>query len=144
MKRLISIFTALTLAVSALAIERAISFEKLPQKAQKLINTHFKELTISYITKEYEVTHTDYDVYFVDGCHIEFGRNGGWQQIETRGDVVVPLALLPESIVNYLAANHPGVGVTKVEKDRGEYELELKGGAELSFDHNGRFRWYED
>lgn len=144
MKRLISIITALTLAVSALAIERAISFEKLPQKAQKLINTHFKELTISYITKEYEVTHTDYDVYFADGCHIEFGRKGGWQQIETRGDVVVPLALLPESIVNYLAANHPGVGVMKVEKDRGEYELELKGGAELSFDHNGRFRWYED
>jgi hypothetical protein len=144
MKRLISIFTLLLLAVSATAIERPISFDKLPRKAQVLINTHFQQLAISYITKEYDDGQVDYEVHFANGSHIDFGRKGGWRQIQTRGENTVPLALLPESIGNYLAANHPDAKVIKVDKERREYEVKLTGGIELSFDHNGRFRWYED
>lgn len=144
MKRTILALATLLAALTLQAGERAISFNKLPRKAQTFITDHFGALAISHIVKDKEVTHTDYEVHFTNGTNIDFRGNGTWKHIEVRGEEAVPTVILPESIVNYLAANHSGARVVEVERDRGEYELKISGGVELSFDHNGRFRWYED
>lgn len=44
---------------------------------------------------------------------------------------------LPEAARSFLAANYPGIGTSKVERDGGTYDVTLANGHEVEFDARG-------
>ncbi|MDE5947775.1 MAG: PepSY-like domain-containing protein, partial [Prevotella sp.] len=59
--------------------------------------------------------------------------NGNWKEVDCR-QTVVPSAVIPIQISDYLKANYPDVSVIKIERDRREYEVKLSNRMELKFD----------
>lgn len=144
MKKLFLILTTALLSLSVMAEERQVTFEKLPSKAQKFITTHFSSLKISYVKYDSDIADRDYEVYFEGGTSVEFRRKGEWSKIDCGRGVAVPFAVLPEGVVGFLSTEHAGVDVVEAERDGREYELVLSNGTELTFDSNGRFKYYDN
>ena len=49
----------------------------------------------------------------------------------------VPEALVPQAIAQYVASNFPDAVVTKIDKERFGYEIELSNDLELKFNKAG-------
>lgn len=143
MKRLFILISALAVTLSAMAYERPVQFNQLPQKAQKLIEQHFAEVGFSYATYDMEVGDSVYDVLLNDGTQIEFKNNGEWRKIECRRGGALPATLLPKAIVDYVTTTHPTQRIVEVERDRRDYDVKLSGDIELTFDSKGRIKWYD-
>lgn len=144
MKKLFLILTATLLSLTAFGRERQVTFDKLPHNAQEFVTTNFPNLKVAYIKYDSDLTDRDYEVYFEGGTSIEFNRKGEWKKIDCGRGISVPLAILPEGIVGFLASDYAGISVAEVERSGREYELSLSNGVELTFDHHGRFKYYDD
>ena len=144
MKKIFLILTTALFSLSAMAEERQVAYEKLPSKAKEFISTNFPNLKVAYVKFDRDITDRDYEVYFEGGTSIEFSRKGEWRKIDCGRGVSVPLSILPEGIIGFLASDHAGVSVAEVDRDGREYELTLANGTELTFDYYGRFKYYDD
>ena len=120
------IFTAVSCAH-----DRIIPVTQLPAQAQTFIKTHFADKTVAYAKQD----GAKYEVKFNDGAEVEFDRRGNWDNVDCKF-TAVPEAIVPEQIKNYVAANHPGALITKIDKERYGYEIELSNSLELKFDRN--------
>ncbi len=49
----------------------------------------------------------------------------------------VPAAIVPAAIKQYVNATFPGMVITKIEKERYGYDIELSNDLELKFNHQG-------
>ena len=68
------------------------------------------------------------------------GREHRGQVFHGDGFETVPVSIVPGFAVNYLKAhNFVNEGVTKVERDRKGYEIELSTGLSFKFDKKGKF-----
>ncbi len=122
---------------------RPIGVSELPAPARQFIATHFADAKVSYATVEGRVLDKEYEVVFIDGRKVEFGKSGEWEQVDAkRGQF--PMAVLPQSIRTYLRQNYPDTPVSKIDRDRRGYEVELRSGLELDFDRNGRLLKIDD
>ncbi len=147
MKKVRMMLAGLSLLVAAVPVfasdERPIDVSALPASARQFIETHFADAKVSYATVEGRVFDKDYEVVFTDGRKVEFDKNGEWEQVDAkRGQF--PMAVLPQSIRTYLRQNHPDTPVSKIDRDRRGYEVELRSGLELDFDRNGRLVKIDD
>jgi len=113
------------------AHDRIIPVTQLPAQAQTFIKTHFADKTVAYAKQD----GAKYEVKFNDGAEVEFDRRGNWDNVDCKF-TAVPEAIVPEQIKNYVAANHPGALITKIDKERYGYEIELSNSLELKFDRN--------
>lgn len=113
------------------AHDRIIPVTQLPAQAQTFIKTHFADKTVAYAKQD----GAKYEVKFNDGAEVEFTRRGEWDKVDCKF-TAVPEAIVPEQIKNYVAANHPGALITKIDKERYGYEIELSNSLELKFDRN--------
>ena len=112
---------------------RIIVKENLPQKAQLLIDTNFKDAKITYVKDERDYLERSYEVLFANGTKVEFNRNGEWKEVDCRRSEV-PAAIIPAQIVKYVSDNYPGAKILQIERDRNDYELRLSNRLELTFD----------
>ncbi len=147
MKKVRMMLAGLSLLVAAVPVfasdERPIDVSALPAPARQFIETHFADAKVSYATVEGRVLDKDYEVVFTDGRKVEFDKNGEWEQVDAkRGQF--PMAVLPQSIRTYLRQNYPDTPVSKIDRDRRGYEVELRSGLELDFDRNGRLVKIDD
>lgn len=117
--------------------------EKLPQPAKELINKYFPDEKISYIEIDEELLTTTYDVVFVSGTEIEFIRDGELKEIDTKF-TTVPDALIPPAILRYVKSNFSESNITKIEKKKRTYEIELSNHLDLEFDKDGNFLRIDD
>ena len=113
------------------AHDRIIPVTQLPAQAQTFIKTYFADKTVAYAKQD----GAKYEVKFNDGAEVEFDRKGNWDNVDCKF-TAVPEAIVPEQIKNYVAANHPGALITKIDKERYGYEIELSNSLELKFDRN--------
>jgi hypothetical protein len=113
------------------AHDRIIPVTQLPAQAQTFIKTYFADKTVAYAKQD----GAKYEVKFNDGAEVEFDRRGNWDNVDCKF-TAVPEAIVPEQIKNYVAANHPGALITKIDKERYGYEIELSNSLELKFDRN--------
>lgn len=143
MKKLLLLLATLSLSLTLLAGERPVSFERLPQKAQRFITTHFPSLTFSYAKYDSDISERNYEVVFTDGTKIDFKHNGEWTKVECSRSTALPKALLSENIVNYIEANFKNHTIREVERDRRGWEVGLSGDVELIFDRHGRIKWFD-
>ena len=117
----------------------AVEFNQLPEKAQTFVKTHFSDKTISIIFHD-----KDYEVVFEDTSNVDFNAKGEWTEIEVKAEPGVPTAAIPSAIVNYVNAKHPNTFIISINKDRREYDVELRNGLDLVFAKDGTFKRYDD
>lgn len=122
----------------------AIEFTQLPHNAQNFIKTHFPDKTISIIFHDKDIFDKDYEVVFEDTSNVDFNSKGEWTEIEVKSAPGVPTAAIPTAIANYINAKHPTTFIIKINKDRRDYEVELRNGIDIVFDKNGNTIRYDD
>ncbi|MGL4779789.1 MAG: PepSY-like domain-containing protein [Bacteroidales bacterium] len=115
-----------------------ITFKQLPDSIQVFMNTHFKNDPVQKIkvnAREYKITFTNYD-------EIEFSKqNNQWIDMEIeKGIPASILETLPNRILYWLVAYHPGIPVVELQRlANGFFAMELTTGQELLFNQEGVF-----
>ena len=80
---------------------------------------------------------------FNDGAEVEFTRRGEWDKVDCKFSAV-PDVLVPELIKNYVTTNFPGTMITKIDKERHGFDIELSNDLELKFDRTGNLMYIDD
>ena len=114
------------------ADDRPIPVEKLPAAAKEFVKTHFPKSKIIYAEKDWK----RYETRLNDGTEIDFDSKGNWDKVDCKM-TAVPEALVPQAIAQYVASNFPDAVVTKIDKERFGYEIELSNDLELKFNKAG-------
>ena len=147
MKTITIIMVALMAFTSAFTAradnDKPVSVEQLPAKSREFIQEHFQNNTVSYAKMENDFLEKSYEVFFVNGSKVEFDKNGDWKDVDC-GKEQVPAGIVPDQIGSYVKKNHPGQQIVKIDRDRRDYEIELKSGLEIKFDLKYRVIEYDD
>lgn len=113
--------------------DRAVSFDRLPEKARDFISVNFPGEKLAYAKQERDFLEVNYEVVMVSGVKLEFDRRGEWTNIECRYSTISK-NLIPEPIRNYVDEAYKGAEYREISRDRREYEVKLTYGLELTFD----------
>ena len=116
---------------------------ELPQEIQSFVKQNFPNQVISFADKDWEWFSYKYDVTLADGTQISFDTDKVWDKIESRM-AGVPIALVPAPIATYVNTNFPAVPITKIDKERSGYEVELATDLELKFNEQGALMEMDD
>ena len=100
--------------------------------------------TITFAQKDLELTGWKYEVFLADGSHVEFDTDDTWDKVESPMTQPVPAQLIPAPIATHLQANFSGAFVTKIDKERNGYEIELATGVELKYNKQGALMEMDD
>lgn len=111
--------------------------KQLPLTARNFINRHFSKPKISYIKIENEFLSKRYEVMLTNRTKIEFDGSGQWEEVDCKNDTL-PLTIVPAHIRQFVEAQYPGVHFRKIERDRGEVEVELDNRLSLTFNKKGQ------
>lgn len=122
----------------AVADDRPIDYKELPQAAKSFVTKYFAKAKVAATTIDAEVMRTEYTVYLEGGTKLEFNKQGAWSKVDC-GISAVPSGIVPAAIAGYVAKNHAGASVVKIDVGRTDYELDLSNGLELKFDLKGNF-----
>lgn len=137
MRKIVSIIAGI-LAFSAAAYadnDRAVSFDRLPEKARDFITGHFHDAKLAYARQERDFMEVHYEVVLVQGVKLEFDRWGNWTEVECRY-ACLDADLIPGKIRDYVSNAYPGTEYRKISKEGRNYEVKLDNGLELLFDRN--------
>lgn len=113
--------------------DRAVSFDRLPEKARDFISVNFPGEKLAYAKQERDFLEVNYEVVMVSGVKLEFDRRGEWTSIECRYSTISK-KLIPEPIRDYVDEAYKGAEYREISRDRREYEVKLTYGLELTFD----------
>ena len=139
MKKILSVLVMAIVAVQFAFAGDVITkdINQLPLSARNFINQHFTKPQVAHIKIEYEVLLTN-------GIEIDFDGKGNWQEVDAKKGKV-PATIIPSFVSNYLKTNNFTTEfVTKIERDRKGYEVELNTDLTFKFDKNGKFRKADD
>ena len=128
---LMAMVMMMSLTMSADDDDRVITYEQLPETAQSLLKQHFAKKVPLVVTADWD----DFTVVYESGEKVEFNKNGEWKSIECRTSKV-PVAVVPEQIIDYVTKNYPGKSVVKIERHRSVYEVKVSNGMEIEFNRN--------
>lgn len=143
MKKILLIVVVAMFAVgSAMADNRPISSEHLPDKAKHFLKQHFPQQRVTLATQDHDLVGRDYEVTLDDGTRIEFSSSGEWQKVESRG--AVPSALVPAGVAAYVHNHYANDKIVRIERDRRDCEVKLSNGLELTFDKHNRVTDIDD
>ena len=135
MKKILSLLVLALVAVQFSFAKDVITkdMNQLPLPARNFINSNFTKPQVM-------MESTKYEVVLMDGTEIDFDSKGNWEEVSAKKGQTVPVSIVPGFAVNYLKAhNFVNEGVTKVERDRKGYEIELSTGLSFKFDKKGKF-----
>jgi hypothetical protein len=128
----------LTFAGSAHAQSKTITSAQLPTTAREFIKKHFASEKIASVWEDRELLGTEYKVRFANGTEVEFDGKGSWDEIDGNHKAI-PASVIPAGITAYVKSNYKGQAITKLDKKRSGYEVELANDVELEFDKTGKF-----
>lgn len=117
---------------------------ELPAPVMSFIQQTYPGQTITFAQKDLELTGWKYEVFLADGSHVEFDTDDTWDKVESPMTQPVPAQLIPAPIATHLQANFPGAFVTKIDKERNGYEIELATGVELKYNKQGALMEMDD
>ena len=143
MKRMRLLFIALlSMMVTSVAFadDKPIPVEKLPAAARTFVDTNFPGKKILYAEKDWN----SYECRLDDGTKIDFTSKGEWKQVDCHGMSAVPAVLVPEAIKQYVETNVSNCMITKIDKERHGYDIELSNDLELRFNHQGALIGMDD
>ena len=106
---------------------------QLPAPIQSFVQQYFPGQTITFAQKDLELTGWKYEIFLADGTHIDFDTDDMWDKIECPLTNPVPTALIPPPVATTIQANYPDAMITKIDKERNGFEVDLANGLELKF-----------
>lgn len=124
----------------AFADDKPIPVELLPAQAKIFVQTNFVGKKILYAQKD----GNKYECFLDDGTKVEFKKNGTWDKVDCEGMGEVPEAIIPETIKQYVNDSFPGSKITKIDKERHGYDIELGNEIDLKFSHQGELMGMDD
>ena len=71
-------------------------------------------------------------------------KKGAWTKVDCQGMTAVPAAIVPAAMQQYVNANFPGCVITKIDKERYGYEIELSNDVDLKFNNQGQIIGFDD
>ena len=101
----------------------------------EFVKTYFPKASVLIVKPE----HDEYEVRLSDGTVLEFTRNFEWKKIDCEHSntyTAVPAELVPEQIATYVKTNFADQSITKIEKKRRGWEIELSSELEIKFNKN--------
>ncbi|MDR3366708.1 MAG: PepSY-like domain-containing protein [Prevotellaceae bacterium] len=139
-------FLAAASLIAACEEEKNIQANELPTTSLTFVETHFPDVEITAIVREKEGAGADYTVYLANGFDIEFSKSGEWNDVDGRLSPLPEsvLALLPESLPEYVAAAFPKFWIVEVNRERYGYEIGLSNGIDLKFNSSGHLIGADD
>lgn len=140
---IVSSIFALVLLMTACSDKPVLPTE-LPAPVMSFIQQTYPGQTITFAQKDLELTGWKYEVFLADGSHVEFDTDDTWDKVESPMTQPVPAQLIPAPIATHLQANFPGAFVTKIDKERNGYEIELATGVELKYNKQGALMEMDD
>ena len=142
MKKILSLLVMVVVAIQFTFAGDVITkdMNQLPLPARNFINRHFTKPQVAHIKIDKDMMKsTKYEVLLTDGTEMEFDSKGNWEEVSSKKGQV-PASVIPGFAANYLKAhNFSAEHVTKVERDRKGYEIELGTGVSFKFDKKGNF-----
>ena len=137
MKKLLYTVLALMLALPVAAEDVEITFDKLPEKAQKVILKAFPDTKIKKVEMERRASLIQYEVKLAGGIKMQFNKEGAFTECECEKGSV-PAVLIPSKIRDFVAKEFPGKEIRRFEHDSKLFEVLLDNGYELSFNNSYR------
>ena len=110
---------------------------QLPAPIQTFVQQYFPGQTITFAQKDLELTGWKYEIFLADGTHIDFDTDDMWDKSECSLTNPVPTALIPPPVASTIQANYPDAMITKIDKERNGFEVDLANGLELKFNKQG-------
>ena len=110
---------------------------QLPVPIQTFVQQNFPGQTVTFAQKDLELTGWKYEIFLADGTHIDFDTDDMWDKIECSLTNPVPTALIPPPVATTIQANYPDAMITKIDKERNGFEVDLANGLELKFNKQG-------
>lgn len=119
--------------------DEAITSNELPSEVKAFVTQYFPSSTIVSAQKD----KNEYEVVLSEGTRIEFDKKGVWQDVDAAIGQTVPSGFYPSAIDEYISSTTMGTGINEISKVKRGYEVELLGGLEMLFDHDGQFISYD-
>ena len=136
---LMALVCLFTQSVMVMADDKPIPPQQLPAAAQQFVKTYFPQNKVVYAEKDWK----SYEAMLDNGAKIEFDKKGNWDKVEYKMGAV-PAALIPANIATYVQSSFPNTAITKIDKERYGYEVELANDIELKFNNAGAIIGYDD
>ncbi len=122
-----------------------ISLSEIPQSILDYISGNHPNATIIYAEMDFEDGGIEYEIKLDNGMELKFDGSGNFISSD---DNHIPIADLPQAIINYVETNYPDNAIVKaeIEFEDGQqmYEIELDNEFELYFDMDGNFLYMEN
>ena len=131
MKKLLIICIAV---VSVAAMAFCVKTDSNP-KIETFVSTYFPQVSISMAVPDGR----EYDVMLSDNTKLEFNRKVEWKEIDCEHSTiytVVPSALVPQQITDYVSQNYPNNTIVKISKGGRDWDIELNNDIEIEFNKN--------
>ena len=144
MKKILFILVTITLSLTACADnDQLVEYAELPVVAQMFIRKYFNPSDVSYIEREREGMHLEYNVYLKDATEIDFDHQGNLQSIDCRRNAV-PEGIVPELITSFVSLHHPDQIIVEYAIGYRFLTVEISNGLDLVFDLEGHFVRVDD
>lgn len=140
MKFMLVALVCLLVSTVSYADGRVIPVTQLPEGAKTFVATHFPGKKIFYAQKDGR----KYEVRLDDGTEIDFDRKGVWDKVDCHDFQAVPATIIPAQIAAYVQTNFSTIFITKIDKERYGYSIELSNDIELKFDKLGNLIGVDD
>lgn len=112
--------------------EHPISVSQLPENSRQFLQVHFPDKQVAYAKQERDFLETTYEVAYLDNIKVEFRKNGEWKEVDC-GYKPVPVSIIPAPIATFVSKHYPQNFIRQIDRDSRDYEVELSGGLELTF-----------
>lgn len=144
MKKILFILVSITLSLTACADnDQLVGYDELPVVAQTFIRKYFNPSDVSYIEREREGMHLEYNVFLQDATEIDFDHQGNLQSIDCRRHAV-PEGIVPELITSFVSLHHPDQIIVEYAIGYRFLTVEISNGLDLVFDLEGHFVRVDD
>ena len=139
MKKIVALLAIITCSLTACADRhQMVSYSNIPVQAQAFIEKYFKSTDVSYIERELDGVHYEYNVYLKNATEIEFNYRGDIKSIDCRVSPI-PAGIVPEIVMHYVTLHYPNHIVVEYAVEHRRLMIELGNGLELIFDLEGNF-----
>ena len=134
MKKIIVTFAFVLASLTIMhANDRAVTFDKLPKKAQEFVKQYYPNEKVSYASVDDDIIAPDYQVALVGGVMLQFEHSGKLDSIETRNGNI-PAGIIPERIIATAKEHFPDAIIIGYDPERRSYEIKLSNRMEMKFD----------
>ena len=132
-----AIVSMMMLTLFIFTYDNTINVERLPMGVKAFVQNSFPGEDIDYAMVEPGITRTTYGVHLKSGVDLNLDVDGNWDKVDCNTKEV-PELFIPSTIKHFVQSNYSDAVITKIDKGRDSYLVELSNNLYLKFTDNGQ------